>query len=543
MHRYLSLLSILLLANWAAIAAERPNFVYILADDMGHGDIQAINAECKYPTPNLDRLATEGMAFTQAYSGSSICTPTRYGIMTGRYCWRESVGLAGNYAGRYLPEGQTTVATFLREQGYQTIMIGKWHLGTSWTLKDGSVLPMKIKDTAHDQIDFTAPFYGGPVDHGFDYWFGIAGSLDFAPFLYLENNTATKVPTELMRTKDADGKTLTHRFGRREGLADPDLDSNQVMREFTKRTVAAISEHNGEQPFFLYMPLTAPHSPVYPHPDFVGASGIDEHADFRIEVDWCIGQVLDALETSGQADNTVVIFTADNGSASFAHASMMKESGHDSAGGRSGWKATMYEGGQRVPFLVRWPNGIEGINRRDNGVITLEDFYATTADILGAALPDEACDSVSFLPQLRGEDQDSGARDVVMSSLGNRYNLRHQDWKLVCIGEAELASHLSKGGKQKNKGKGKGKGKKDASADHGLPWHQRVALFNLHSDPTESTNVAADHPEVVAKLARFALAGFDNGRTNRGPSRPHSLNDSKAHQRELLEELSALASE
>jgi arylsulfatase A-like enzyme len=305
------------------------------------------------------------------------------------------------------------------------------------------------------------------------------------------------------------------------------------MRDFTERTVAQIKEQSADQPFFLYMPLSAPHNPVAVHPDFVGASGGGADADFRIEVDWCVGQVLTALEEQGLADNTVVIFTADNGSAGPAQDKMRKASGHDSTAGREGWKATLYEGGQRVPFLVRWPAGITGKDRRDDGVITLEDFYATTADILNLPLPDEACDSASFLPQLRDQGQDLSARDVVVSSLFAGYNIRHGRWKMVSLPEKVLASHIAKSGKLRGK-------QADAEADPSKPWHTRVVLFDLHSDPMETTNVAKEHPALVAKLARFALSAIDNGRTNRGPARPGSLNDSEASNRPLFEELSNL---
>ncbi len=471
----------------------KPNIVYILADDMGHGDIQALAPQGKILSKNLDRIAEEGIAFTQAYSGSSICTPTRYGIMTGRYPWREKVQLASNYGSRIMPEGQKTVATFLRSQGYKTLMVGKWHLGTSWTMKDGSVMKSRTSMSARankvkdKQIDFNAPFYGGPTDHGFDSWFGIAGSLDFAPYVYLVDNKASKVPTERLDHR--------HRFGNRAGFADPDLQPSQVMGEFTQRTVALIEKQKKDEPFFLYMPLTAPHSPVVPSEAFKGLSKLGPHADFRMEVDWSVGQVLNALDRAGLSDNTIVIFTADNGTHPGATTSL-KNVGHDSHDGRSGEKATLLEGGHRVPFLVKWPEGIKGkLNRRENANITLEDFIATTADILGQPTPSYAVDSVSFLPQLKNKISPVGERDVIISSLQDILIARDSEWKLTYNSLAEIINRRQGGKELREKLHNGGFTPKNSE-----PWHKHVTLFNLKEDQRETVNVAKQNPEIVARI-------------------------------------------
>ncbi len=512
----------LLFLGCNVFASEKPNVIFILADDMGHGDVVELNSECKFPTPNLDRLAREGMAFTQAYTGSSICTPTRYGLMTGRYCWRENIGLAGNYASRRLVENQQTVANLFRSQGYKTHCVGKWHLGTSWTYKDGSIQEdfVRIKDDM--DIDFTADFHGGPVDHGFDTWFGIAGSLDFAPYVYLKDRCATKVPSERVPADATKGRK--HRFGQRSGLADPDLQPNQVLGDFTREAVRVIGQQNADQPFFLYMPLNAPHSPTCPSPDFVGKSGMNEHADIRMEIDWCVGQVLQALEEKGLDENTLIIFSADNGSHS-GPSRTLPAFGHDTHDGRRGQKAMLFEGGHRVPFLVRWPGGLKGeLNRRDTRNITLEDFVATCAEILGTETPIHAVDSLSFLPQLKNKEPHEGQRQAIFSSLGGTVIVRKDEWKLILKSEAYLVARE----------KGKHQSLKD---DPDAPWFEQVTLYNLKNDVAETTNVARQNPERVGLLLRYLEAAIENGRSTVGaPQSKPDINDSKVQFMKFLKE-------
>ncbi|WP_342804729.1 arylsulfatase [Alteromonas sp. M12] len=492
---------------------SKPNIVYILADDMGYGDIQAIAPQGKIPTKNLDRIAEQGIAFTQAYTGSSICTPTRYGLMTGRYPWREKVGLAANYGSRIMSKGQETVASFLRNQGYKTLMVGKWHLGTSWTMKDGSVMESrtsmshKATLTQDQQIDFNVPFYGGPTDHGFDTWFGIAGSLDFAPYVYLINNKASKIPTERLIGKN--------RFGHRTGFADPELQPTQVLGEFTKRAVALIEQQNKDEPFFLYMPLNAPHSPVVPSKAFQGLSKLGPNADFRMEIDWTVGQVLDALAKQGLSENTMVIFTADNGSYPGATIELNKV-GHDTHDGRRGEKATLFEGGHRVPFLVKWPKGIKGkLNRREHANITLEDFVATTADILGQPTPSYAVDSVSFLAQLQNKQAPAKQREVIISSLHNILIARDNEWKLIYKSLPEMAEIRQ--GNQKNIKKLREGYFTPKSTE---PWYQHVTLFNLKEDQSERVNVAQQNPDVVVRLHAAVQKSIRDQRSNKGAPKP-----------------------
>ena len=502
-------------------ASGKPNIVYILADDMGYGDVTALNPESRIPTPHLDRLANEGMAFTQAYTGSSICTPTRYGIMTGRYCWRESVGLASGYSEPKIAPSLPTVAGFLRDNGYGTHIVGKWHLGGQWISKDGQPVRGRPKI---ETVDFARGITGGPVDRGFDTWFGVIASLDMPPYVYIRDRKPVVIPT-----KDYPEK---NQFGRA-GAADENLTSVQVLGDLTDETVKVIKAQKAANPFFLYMPLTAPHSPVVPTKEWQGKC-IDKNADFRMQVDHCVGRVLTALDEQELAYNTMVIFTADNGSAKHHYLSMLRLR-HDSSDRRRGHKASLYEGGHRVAFLVRWPARVKA-GSRDAGMISLEDFFATCTAILGKELPDEAVDSVSFLPQLLGEKQKSGQRTLIMSSLGNKLVLRHEQWKLICVDEPYATAGLGElqaDGKEVKRTKEKVKYKDDPS----LPWHERIILYDLKTDFAETTNVAEQHPVIVAKMAKLAIKSIRGGRTNIGPARPDSCQTPSI---DLLEDLAAI---
>ncbi len=511
----------------SAESTSQPNIVFILADDMGYGDMRALNPECVYPTPNLDRMVNQGIAFTQGYSGSSICTPTRYGLLTGRYCWRDNIGLAGNNASRFLYDGQKTVANLLRENGYDTYMIGKWHLGTSFTYKNGEVPPMR-KGLVDEQIDWEADFYGGPVDHGFDYWFGISGSLDFAPFVYMENRRVTVIPTEKMAY---DGQK--HRFGNRKGMADPNLQPEQVLGDFARKTAKVIREHDSEKPFFIYMPLSAPHAPVVPSAEWLGKSGIGKEGDFRMEVDWVVGEVLKAIDEKGITGDTLVMFSADNGTSPACYSKLMA-AGHDTSDGRRGFKSTQFEGGHRVPFIAYWPNEIEA-GQTTAELVTLEDFYATCADIIGKPLPSEVADSVSFLPMFKGKKANSEDRDVIVSSISNQLIIRRGRWKLICYPEEYAVARFSMNSPaERDAFNAARKAYSRSGPDFDKPYYENVILYDIISDVAETTNVAKQYPETVSTLAKYGLQSIENGRSNRGEVLPSTI---KYHQINLLKSL------
>jgi arylsulfatase A len=461
--------AILACSGYAAIAkdgtGDLPNIVYILADDMGYGDVSALNPESKIQTPNIDRLAKEGICFTDAHSGSSVCSPTRYGILTGRYCWRTRLkeAVLWNYDNSLMSPSRLNVASCLKKHDYNTCMIGKWHLGMDWSSKSN---PGQVTNK-EDDVDFTKPFRNGPVDMGFDYFFGINASLDMPPYIFLEQDKAVTIPT-----------VKNGLFGRN-GFADKDLRPEDFLPEFTRKAVAYIKEQDKQRPFFLYLPLNAPHTPIGPSKSFQGKSKLDgklgKYADFCIEVDDTVGRILTALKEKGLSENTLVIFTADNGCAYYIGVKQFEEQGHFPSAVYRGYKGGTFDGGHRVPFLVRWPATIKP-QTKNGQTICLTDLLATCVDIVGAPLPEDAGeDSLSFLPGLRGNEIDTSTRQaVVHHDFGGNFALRKGKWKLLVKATSGLG-HPYKGG----------------DSPH---------LYDLQGDPGESQNLAGQNPGIVREL-------------------------------------------
>ncbi len=311
----LPLTAALLLACFSASAADKPNIVYILADDLGYGDVQALNPKRgKIATPHLDRLAAQGMVFNDAHSGSSVCTPTRYGILTGRYAWRSSLvsGVLGGTSPPLIAPGRMTVAAMLKEQGYRTACIGKWHLGLEWAKWES---PAERKQHPGWQFDFSKPFQQGPTARGFDSFFGISASLDMPPYAWIDNDRLTALPTAK--------KTWI-----REGPADPAFEAIDVLPGLTRKAVELISgRKQDDKPFFLYLPLASPHTPILPTAEWQGKSGLGDYGDFVMQTDACVGEVMAALDQSGLAANTVLIFTSDNGCSPAAEIEALEKQG------------------------------------------------------------------------------------------------------------------------------------------------------------------------------------------------------------------------
>ncbi|MFW6292259.1 MAG: sulfatase family protein, partial [Spirochaetota bacterium] len=386
----------------------RPNIVYILADDLGYGDPGCNNPSSAIPTPNIDRLAAEGMRFTDAHAGSSVCTPSRYAVLTGRYAWRGRLksGIVWEWDAPLIEDDRSTVASLLREAGYATACIGKWHLGWEWTLTDGSrpndhvAFGEMLRHERHElgmRIDYTARLGGGPVDRGFDSYFGVDVP-NFAPYTWFEDDHLTDTPTV---------EKPDHLYGH-PGLAVPGWELEPMVPEFTRRAVGYIEQRAATgEPFFLYLPLTSPHSPVVPNEPFRGKSGAGDYGEFVCEVDWVVGRVMDALDRTGAAENTLLIFTSDNGPERRTRDDIgawerIREYGHYSMGELRGIKRDAWEGGHRVPFVARWPR-VTPAGAVCGELVSLSDLMATCAEIVGARLaPDEGEDSVSFMPMLRG---------------------------------------------------------------------------------------------------------------------------------------------
>ncbi|MFK7846526.1 MAG: arylsulfatase [Rhodothermales bacterium] len=479
--RFTSFLSILLFAFFFVACetpvepvAERPNVVIILADDMGYGDPGAYNPDSKIPTPHMDRLAAEGMRFTDAHSPSGVCTPTRYGLLTGRYSWRTHMkkGVTRGYSPNLIDTTRTTIAKLLKNEGYATGIIGKWHLGIG----------------NEERLDYSKRLSPGPRTHGFDYFFGIAASLDMVPYLFVENEMALELPTDSVGPSG-------YEYGGpywRPGPIAPSFKHIDVHPTITTKAVEFIDVHMenaADQPFFLYVPLAAPHTPWLPTENFQGISQAGGYGDFTAEVDWTVGQVIETLERQGIADNTLIIIASDNGS--FWIQDDIDRYDHLSNLNLRGIKADIYEGGNRIPFIVRWPEMIEAGTVSDH-LVSLVDVMATLADIVDVELPANAGeDSYSILPELLAQEPLTTRQDLIMHSSEGMFAIRKGDWKLI--------EGLGSGGFTLPK------------FVEPAPGEPAGQLYNLADDLQETTNLYAERPEIVAELTDLLNQHRDQG--------------------------------
>lgn len=487
----------------AAPAADRPNFVFILCDDLGYGDVKCLNPDSKIPTPNMDRIGKEGIIFTDAHTPSSVCTPTRYGTLTGRYNWRTKLqnGVLGGLSPHLIDPARTTVASLLKGQGYHTACIGKWHLGMDWRVKEGKTVSEMAIETPDQvwSVDFTQPAKNGPNQVGFDYYFGISASLDMVPYCFIENDRVTVQPTEDREIEMVQGETAKYT---RKGPAAPGFTGYKVLPTFIDKAVAYLGDRAADakngKPFFLYLPLNSPHTPILPNPEWRGKSGLNQYGDFVMETDAAIGRVLKALDETGLTKDTVIVFTSDNGCSPSADYPALTAKGHNPSGKLRGQKADIYDGGHRVPFLVRWPARIQP-GQTSAQLACLTDFTATAADITGTTLPANAAeDSFSFLPVLLGQKEGDSAlrQSVVHHSIHGFFAIREGKWKLaLCPGSGGWSDPRP--------------GKEPAEAP-------RVQLFNLEEDPAEQTNLQDKHPEIVASLTMKLKQIIADGRSTPG---------------------------
>ena len=480
------------------MTTSKPNIVYILADDMGYGDLNCLNADSKIQTVHLDRLAAEGMIFRDAHASSAVCTPSRYSLLTGRYNWRSALkqGVTWGYSAPLLEKGRLTVASFLKQHGYRTACFGKWHLGWTWARKDG---PVDETGLTGENVDFTRPIEDGPTSVGFDYFFGISASLDMEPYVYVENDRVTAIPDRVIPASG--GKEMW-----REGPIGPDFKHREVLPAVSQRAVRYIDDRKSDgTPFFLYFPLPAPHTPILPTDDFLGKSGTNTYGDFCLQVDDVVGQLMAALERNGLAENTIFIFTSDNGCSPRVDFDELAALGHRPSYVFRGHKADIYEGGHRIPLLVRWPAVIEAGSSSDE-TVCLIDLLATCADILGDQLPDDAAeDSVSNLPVWKGRAMDRSLREAtVHSSMDGSLSIRRGHWKLeMCPGSGGWSYP------------------RPGPESEGLPPLQ---LYNLQADIGEQHNLAADHPAIVEELTDLLTAYIRNGRSTPGVSQENAGN-------------------
>ena len=499
---------LLLAASGVASAADKPNIVYILCDDLGYGDVSSFNPQSKIKTLHLDRLAREGMRFTDAHSGSSVCTPTRYGVLTGRYAWRSKLksGVLGGLSPRLIEEGRMTVADMLKAQGYHTAAIGKWHLGMDWA-RQGTGALNELNIESREQVfnvDYSKPIKNGANSVGFQYFYGISASLDMVPYTYIENDRVTVLPTE-----DRDFPMFLGRAqGRvRKGPTAPGFDVENVLPDLARKSVEYIRERANDarqgKPFFLYLPLASPHTPIVPTKEWQGRSGLGAYGDFVLQTDWAVGEVLQALESQGLAGNTLVIFTSDNGCSPQADFPGLMAQGHNPSHIYRGHKADIYEAGHRVPFIARWPGKIKA-GSTSAQTTSLTDFMRTVATILDIKLPDGAAeDSVSLLPAFLGQDRGPLREATVHHSINGSFSIRQGKWKLAfCPGSGGWTSPRP--------------GQQDTSH---LPL---IQLFDLEADIAEERNVQGEHPEIVARLTRLMEKYASDGRSTAG--RPQGNN-------------------
>lgn len=490
------LLALAALGCASRLTAAPPNVVVILADDLGYGDVRCLNPAGKIATPNLDKLAAAGMTFTDAHTPSAVCTPTRYGLMTGRYCWRTRLqsGVLGGLSPRLIEPGRETLASLLKKAGYETGCVGKWHLGMDWVRKPGkSVTELNIEPREQvSNVEYDKPIANGPTAVGFDSYFGIAASLDMVPYAYIKNDRLTAAPTEdrefRMRADNPDHMT-------RKGPTAPGFAVEDVLPTLMKEAVEFVSAKR-DKPFFLYLPLTAPHTPIAPTADWAGKTGLGPYADFVAQTDHAVGKVLAALDARGVADNTLVIVTSDNGCSPNADYPTLAKHGHNPSHVFRGTKADIYDGGHHVPFLVRWP-GVVKPGTASGRLVCLTDVFRTCADALGVPVAETAGeDSVSFLPTLRGENQPPRSA-VVHHSINGSFAIRDGNWKLcLCPGSGGWSFPRPNRDDQSQ-----------------LP---PVQLFDMAADIGEKTNQHDKRPEIVERLTKLLDKYVADGRSTPG---------------------------
>ncbi|MBT3346219.1 MAG: arylsulfatase [Gemmatimonadetes bacterium] len=480
----------------------KPNIIYILADDMGYGDVSCLNPSSKIRTKHLDALAAGGMCFTDAHATSAVCTPSRYGILTGRYNWRSWLkqGVAWSWSPPLIEPDRMTVASYLHDHDYTTGCIGKWHLGWDWARRTSATSDDEPEgELEEEDLDLAKPIEAGPTTVGFDRFFGIAASLDIPPYIYIDNDRPTIAPDR--RIEERKGKQFW-----REGPISPDFEHADVLPHLTKEALGFIDDHaQGERPFFLYFPLPAPHTPILPSAEFQGASGTNEYGDFCLMVDDVVGQVMAKLEEHGIADDTILVFTSDNGCSPQADFEELAAVGHHPSYVFRGHKADIYEGGHRIPLLIRWPEQIAAGATSDQ-TVCLVDLLATCADILGDPLPDNAGeDSVSNLPIWRGQEPDSGRgpgpdsglrEATVHHSIDGSFSIRAGRWKLeMCPGSGGWSPP------------------RPGEETEDMP---PIQLYDLEADIGEGTNVQDQHPDVVERLQNLLTKYVEEGRSTEG---------------------------
>lgn len=477
-----------------------PNIVFMIADDLGYGDLECYNAQSKIPTPNLNQLAADGRRFTDVYSPSSVCTPTRYGLMTGRYCWRTPFMDVSLWAWdpALLEAERLTLPQMLKEQGYATAVFGKWHLGWDWPLQGGGYISDEVNTPSVPEearldygrrIDFQRPIGHGPTARGFDYFFGVDTS-NCPPYCFIENDRTVGIPSvwaeqgvQGVLTK-AYSTTAVQYERAHPGPALPAWDVTTIMPVITQQAIQYIEKQDQSQPFFAYIPFTAPHTPIAPSTPFLDKSQAGRYGDFVHQLDWSVGQIRAALERNGLADNTLLIMTSDHGSPHRDGTNMtgalgsLRHHGHDASHPWRGIKSEIWEGGSRVPFIAYWPNGIAGASVCHEP-IALVDMMRTFATLVDHDLPETSAeDSFDVSAALLGQAAPHSRDHIILHSASRFFAIRQGNWKLIL---------------------GQGSGSIFRGSDPDGPAGQ---LYDLAKDPQEQYNLYNEYPEKVASLTQ-----------------------------------------
>ena len=477
----------------AAASPDRPNILVILADDLGYGDVRAYNpGRGKIPTPNLDRLAREGMRFTDGHASSAACSPSRYTLLTGRYHWRTRLqtGIVDLWEEPLIAPDRLTVAELARRQGYRTAAFGKWHLGWDWPIKPEQkplmrglggrsgrskdklvTTPTEAHRAAWKEV-FSQRIAGGPVTRGFEHYFG-TDVPNWPPYAYIENDRTVGVPTTLLPASMMDGFQASF-----QGPALPGWRFEDILGTLVDRASAYIRERAARaEPFLVYLPLTTPHTPISPSEKWRGRSGLNDYADLVMETDDAVGRMLATLEEAGVARNTLVFLSSDNGYETAIGIKPLEGMGHFPSGPLRGYKRDVWEGGHRVPFLVRFPGWVKPGSVSD-ALVHQADLFATVAELLGVPIPDNAGeDSVSLLPLFRGTAT-SVRRHAISCGVNGTQALRDGPWKLVCLPKPQL--------------------------------------YHLGDDLGERIDLAEKHPERVRDMLALRERFITEGRTTAG---------------------------
>lgn len=482
-----------------------PNIVFILADDLGYGDLSCYNEQSKVQTPHLDKLASQGMRFTDAHSASTVCTPTRYSLLTGRMCFRTGYrGVFTGVGGPCLIEPERlTLPELLKDKGYATAMFGKWHIGL--TAFDSSGEPIHGGGFKNVQrVDFSRAFFGGPTDHGFDRFFGTAccPTTDWL-YAYVDGDRVPNPPVERIDTSLYPKNQYTRDF--RKGMAASDFDASEVDLVFLKKSREFLREHvgkNPKKPFFLFHSMQAVHLPSIPAQQFRGKTLTGPHGDFIFEMDWVVGQLMAELDALNIAKNTFVMFGSDNGPEVPTVISMRRDHGHDGARPWRGVKRDQWEGGHRTPFIVRWPGRVSPATTSDQ-ILNLTDVFATCAAIVDSDFPDAAAeDSFNMLPAMLGQATKPIRPFMLSQTISNALAIRKGDWKYLDH-KGSAGNNYAKGGEWGMK-------------QYALPENEPDVpgqLYNLASDPGETNNLYREYPEQVKELKKLLEYAKSSGRS------------------------------